>query len=231
LPAAERYAIPPALPNPAGFAVSEALAIILGYCLGSAPWGYWLPRAFKGVDVRRVGSGNIGAANVWRLFGLRWGIAVAALDVGKGLGAALLGAALAGETGGVLAGIAALAGHWRPLFLRFARGGKIVATTAGVTLALAPFAALAASGVWIVVFVVGRYSSLASLTAAAALPPLAFAFGADWPVLAFTIGATAAIVVLHRTNIRRLFAGTENRFRLSRRPPLTRGARALSSQE
>jgi glycerol-3-phosphate acyltransferase PlsY len=211
--------------------VSEALAIGLGYLLGSMPWGYWLPRAFKRVDVRRTGSGNIGAANVGRLLGLRWGIAVAVLDLGKGLAAALIGTALAGEIGGVLGGVAALVGHWRPLFLRFARGGKVVATTAGVTLALAPLAALAAAAVWMVVFLAGRYSSLASLTAAAALPPLAFAFGADWPVLAFTIGAAAAIAVLHRANIGRLLSGTENRFLLSRRAPLTRGARALSSQE
>src|SRR5438046_1915774 len=95
------------------------------------PWGYWLPKAVKGVDVRQIGSGNVGAANVWRTFGLRWGLAVAALDVAKGVGAALIGMALAGEVGGITAGIAALVGHWRPLFLRFARGGKIVATPAG----------------------------------------------------------------------------------------------------
>ena len=211
--------------------MKEALAIAVGYLLGSMPWGYWLPRAIKGVDVRRVGSGNVGAANVWRAFGLRWGLAVAGLDVAKGAAAALVGTALAGEVGGIVGGIAALVGHWRPLFLRFARGGKIVATTAGVTLALAPLAELAACGVWVVVFLIGRYSSLASLAGAIALPLLAYAFGASWPIVAFTIGASAAIIVLHRANIRRLLSGNESRFRLRRRPPpLTRGG-ALPSRE
>jgi glycerol-3-phosphate acyltransferase PlsY len=195
----------------------EALAILAGYLLGSMPWGYWIPRLFKRVDIRQIGSGNIGAANVWRTLGIQWGLAVAALDVAKGLAAAVVGGALAGEIGAVLAGVAALVGHWRPLFLRFGRGGKVVATTAGVTLAVAPFAMLAASAIWIAVFVAGRYSSLASLAGAASLPALAYAFGARWPVLAFTVGAAAAIVVLHRANIRRLLAGTENRFMLRRR--------------
>jgi glycerol-3-phosphate acyltransferase PlsY len=212
--------------------VNEALALVIGYLLGSMPWGYWLPLVVKRVDVRQLGSGNVGAANVWRLFGLRWGLAVASLDVAKGAGAALVGTALAGEVGGIVGGVAALVGHWRPLFLRFARGGKVVATTAGVTLALAPLAALAACGVWIVVFLVGRYSSLASLAAAVSLPALAYAFGADWPVLGFTIGAAVAIVVLHRANIRRLLTGTESRFRLRRRATALRHRTgALPSQE
>jgi acyl phosphate:glycerol-3-phosphate acyltransferase len=211
--------------------VNEALAIAVGYLLGSMPWGYWLPKAVKRVDVRQIGSGNVGAANVWRTFGLRWGLAVAALDVAKGTAAALVGMAFAGEVGAIAGGVAALVGHWRPLFLRFARGGKIVATTAGVTLALAPLAALAACGVWITVFLVGRYSSLASLAGAVSLPAFAYAFGADWPVVGFTIGASVAILVLHRANIRRLLSGNENRFRLRRqRPPLTRGG-ALPSQK
>jgi glycerol-3-phosphate acyltransferase PlsY len=212
--------------------VNEALAIVIGYLLGSMPWGYWLPRLVKRVDVRRLGSGNVGAANVWRLFGLRWGLAVAALDVAKGAAAALVGTMLAGEIGGILGGVAALIGHWRPLFLRFARGGKVVATTAGVTLALAPLAALAAAGVWIVVFLLGRYSSLASLTGAVALPPLAYVFGADWLVLGFTIGAAVAILVLHRANIRRLLSGKENRIRLRRRAAaLPRRTGAVSAPE
>jgi glycerol-3-phosphate acyltransferase PlsY len=97
-----------------------------------------------------------------------------------------------------------------------------VATTAGVTLALAPLAALAAAGVWIVVFAVSRYSSLGSLAGALALPPLAYVFGAGWQVVGFTIGASVAIFILHRGNIRRLLAGTENRFVLRRRARIPR---------
>ncbi len=116
----------------------------------------------------------------------------------------------------MLAGVAAMIGHWRPLFLGFARGGKIVATTGGVALAVATLPALAAAGVWIVVFLPTRYASLASIAAAVSLPLWALLFGASWPVLAFTTGGALAIVVLHRTNIRRLLAGEENRMELRR---------------
>ena len=181
------------------------------------PWGYWLPRLLVGVDVRTLGSGNAGATNVWRSLGFKFGLAVAALDIGKGAAAALLGLWLGGDVVAVLAGVAALVGHWRPLF---AKGGKTVATTGGVALALATLPALAAAGTWIVVFLLTRYASVASIVAGASLPLYAFLFDASWPVLAFTAGAAVAIVVLHRANVGRLLAGTENRIDLRR----TRGA-------
>jgi acyl phosphate:glycerol-3-phosphate acyltransferase len=183
------------------------------------PWGYWLPLLLRGVDIRTLGSGNPGATNVWRSLGFRLGIAVALLDIAKGAAAALLGLWLGGDLVGVLAGVAAMIGHWRPLFLGFARGGKIVATTGGVALAIAPLAALAAAGVWLVVFFLSRYASLASIVAAVSLPLWAVLFGSSWPVVAFTAGAALAILVLHRTNVRRLLAGEENRIEL-RRPRL-----------
>jgi len=197
-----------------------ALLIALGYLFGSLPWGLWLPRLFVGEDVRRHGSGNIGATNVWRTLGFKLGLAVALLDIAKGAGAALLGRWLADDLVGVLAGCAAMAGHWRPLFVRFGRGGKIVATTGGVGLAVAPLATLSAGAVWIVVFLVTRYASVASMAAAASLPLFALLFDASWPVLAFTAGGAVAIVLLHRTNIARLLRGQENRMRL-RRPSAT----------
>jgi acyl phosphate:glycerol-3-phosphate acyltransferase len=183
------------------------------------PWGYWLPRLLRGVDIRTLGSGNTGATNVWRTFGFRLGIAVALLDIAKGAVAALLGLWLGGDLVGVLAGVAAMIGHWRPLFLGFQRGGKIVATTGGVALAIAPLAALSAAGVWLAVFFLFRYASLASIVAAVSLPLWAVLYGASWPVLAFTAGAALAIIVLHRSNIRRLLAGEEHRIEL-RRPRL-----------
>jgi glycerol-3-phosphate acyltransferase PlsY len=155
---------------------------------------------------------------VWRSVGFKLAIAVALLDIGKGAAAALLGRWLGDDLIGVLAGVAAMTGHWRPLFVGpFARGGKTVATTGGVGLALAPFATLSAAGVWIAVFLVTRYASVASMLAAAALPLFALLFGASWPVVAFTAGAAVAIVLLHRTNIARLVRGTENRFDLRAR--------------
>jgi glycerol-3-phosphate acyltransferase PlsY len=197
--------------------VSEVLLVAVGYLLGSMPWGYWVPRLVAGVDIRTVGSGNPGATNVWRSLGFKLGLTVAALDIGKGLAAALLGRWLGDDLVGVLAGVAAMAGHWRPLFLGFAKAGKTVATTGGVGLALAPFAALAAAAIWIVVFFATRYASIASMVAAVSLPLFAVIFGASWPVLAFTGGAAVAIILLHRGNIARLVRGTENRFVLRRR--------------
>ena len=193
----------------------EAILIPLGYFLGSMPWGYWVPLAFAHVDIRERGSGNVGATNVWRVLGFKYGLTVALLDIFKGLAAALLGTQLGGPMIGVLAGTAALVGHWRPLFLGFAKGGKVVAVTGGVGLAVAPVASLAAAVVWIVVFLLTRYASLASLVAGIALPVFAVATGASWPVLAFTIGAGLAIVVLHRTNLVRLVRGEESRFDFS----------------
>jgi len=166
--------------------------------------------------MRTVGSGNIGATNVWRTLGFKFGVAVAALDIAKGAAAALLGRWLGDDLIGVLAGCAAMAGHWRPFFLGFARGGKIVATTGGVGLAVAPLATLSAAVVWIAVFLVTRYASVASMIAAASLPLFSLLYGASWPVLAFTAGGAVAIVILHRTNIARLLRGQEHKMQLRR---------------
>jgi glycerol-3-phosphate acyltransferase PlsY len=196
--------------------VETALLVIAGYLAGSLPFGYWLGRA-KGLDVRTVGSGNIGASNVWRALGWRYGLPVVVLDVAKAFVPALLGVILVDDLAGVLAGAAAMLGHWRPLFLRFERGGKTVAAAGGVFFAVAPLVGLATLGVWVVVFVATRYASVASIVAAASTPLLAVLFGEPWPVVVFATGAAAAVVVLHRANLRRLRAGTENRFRLRNR--------------
>jgi glycerol-3-phosphate acyltransferase PlsY len=195
--------------------MKDVLLILTGYVLGSMPWGYWLPRIY-GVNIRDVGSGSTGAANVWRTLGFKVGLGVALLDILKGLAAALLGVWLGGELVGVFAGIAAMIGHWRPLFIGFGRGGKIVATTGGVALALAPLATLAAASVWIIAFLATRYTSVASMVSASTLPLFALLFGASWPVVAFAAGAAVAIFVLHRANIGRLLSRSENRFELRR---------------
>jgi glycerol-3-phosphate acyltransferase PlsY len=107
-------------------------------------------------------------------------------------------------------------GHARPVFLRFQKGGKMVATAGGATFALAPLAALACVGVWIVVFLLTRYASVASVATALALVLFVWLFGSPWPVLAFAFAGAAAIVLLHRNNLRRLASGTEHRFELRR---------------
>ena len=196
--------------------MTEALAVLGGYLLGSLTFGYWLPRLFRGEDIRKQGSGNVGASNVFRVYGRRLGIAVALLDVGKGLAAGLLGIWAGGAFIGVLAGAAAMVGHARPVFLRFERGGKMVATAAGAFLALAPIAALGCFGVWLAVFVLTRYASLASIAAALALVIFVLAIGYPWPVIAFAVAGGAGVILLHRHNIRRLVGGTEHRFELRR---------------
>ena len=196
--------------------MSFGAVIAFGYLLGSVPFGYWLVRLARGEDVREQGSGNIGGTNVWRTYGRRLGIAVVLFDVAKGFVPALVGVLVAGDLLGVLAGGAAMAGHWRPLFMRFRRGGKTVATAGGVFWAVAPLVAVVGLALWLAVFLGLRYSSLASIAAASALPLVAFALGEPWPVTAFAALAAVAVVVLHRANIRRLRRGTESRFTFRR---------------
>jgi glycerol-3-phosphate acyltransferase PlsY len=196
--------------------MTTALLVLAGYLAGSIPTGYWLVRATKGIDVRTVGSGNIGASNVWRSFGRRYGLPVVLLDTAKGFVPALLGTLFVDDLAGVLAGGAAMLGHWRPLFLRFEKGGKTVATAGGAFLGVAPIVGAIAAGVWIVCFLVFRYASVASMTAACSLPVVAVLIGEPWPVIAFASVAAVAVVGLHRANIARLRAGTESRFRFRR---------------
>jgi acyl phosphate:glycerol-3-phosphate acyltransferase len=191
-----------------------ALAVLGGYLLGSLPFGYWLPRLVRGEDIRSRGSGNIGASNVFRVYGRRLGIAVALLDVAKGFAAALLGIWAGGALVGVLAGAAAMLGHARPIYLRFEKGGKMVATAGGAFFALAPLATLICVGVWLAVFLLTRYASVASILTTCALIGLVLLLGYDWPVVAFAAAGTVAIVFLHRQNLRRLAGGTEHRFEL-----------------
>lgn len=189
-------------------------AAVGGYLAGSIPSGYWIVKLARGIDIRRVGSRTIGATNVWRVLGWRYGVPVIVLDVAKGLVPALVARWLADDLAGVLAGGAAMAGHWRPLFLRFDRGGKIVATTAGVLLGLVPLVALSAVAVWIVTFVLVRYVSVASIAAALSVPVLTFALDEPWPVRVLALAGAAAVVVLHRANLGRLRSGQEPRVRL-----------------
>jgi len=197
--------------------VTEALLVLGGYLAGSLPFGYWLVRWRRGVDIRSVGSGNIGATNVWRTFGARLGITVVLLDTLKGFVPALVGTLVAGPLWGVLAGGAAMLGHSRPVFLRFARGGKMVATCGGAFLGVAPIVGGIGAAVWILVFAACRYASVASITAALSLPLIALGLDEPWPVIAFAALAAVAVLFLHRANIRRLRMGTETKMQLRRR--------------
>jgi glycerol-3-phosphate acyltransferase PlsY len=192
--------------------------VVLGYLLGSCPWGYWLVRLIRHQDIRKVGSGNIGATNVWRTYGRWLGAPVVLLDVLKGFVPALLGMLFVSphHLSGIAAGAAAMLGHWRPLFLRFAKGGKMVATCGGVFFGVALWVALTAGLVWLAMFLAFRYASLASIVAGLALPVFAAVYGYPTSVIVFGAGAAGAILFLHRGNLSRLRAGTESRFHLRR---------------
>jgi glycerol-3-phosphate acyltransferase PlsY len=204
-----------------------AILIAAGYVAGSIPTGYWLVRVLKGADIRTLGSGNVGGTNVWRVYGRWYGLPVVVLDTAKGFAPALVATLVDNHLAGVLAGGAAMLGHWRPLFMGFRRGGKIVATTGGAFLGVAPVVGAIGAGVWIATFLLFRYASLASIVAGVSLPVFAAVLGYPWPVIAFAGAAAAAIAVLHRANVGRLLAGTENRATL--RPRRSTGPAGPSS--
>ncbi len=204
---------------------------LAAYLVGAIPFGFLIARA-KGVDLRTRGSGNVGATNVGRVVGRKWGWLCFVLDVGKGLLPVLLAGTCLKRAGELTAwrqsawlavAFAAIAGHVFTFWLRF-RGGKGVATSLGVLLGFWPyftFAGLAALGVWVAVVLTGRYVSLASITAAAAFPLLFLAacliapwpIARLWPLLAFAVAMAALVIARHRTNIARLLAGTESKIR------------------
>src|SRR6476469_2721066 len=166
-----------------------AALVVLGYLLGSCPWGYWLVRLVKHEDIRTVGSGNIGATNVWRTYGRYLGAPVVLLDVLKGFVPALLGMLFVPphHLSGIIAGAAAMLGPWRPLFLGFAKGGKMVATCGGVFFGVAPLVALTAGVVWLVTFLLFRYASVASIVAGVSLPVMAAVYGYPLSVILFGV--------------------------------------------
>lgn len=185
-------------------------AVILGYLAGSVPFAFLLARRV-GIDVRRTGSGNVGAANVLRTTGTWRGIAAMALDVGKGAAAVAL-AALTSQGSAALAigGAAAVVGHIYPVWLRF-HGGKGVAVAAGVFGVLAPVATGLAAILFLVIVWITRYVSLGSIAATIALPPIAWLSGAPGAVVAAATGTGCLILFRHRANLQRLLAGTERR--------------------
>lgn len=199
--------------------MSTVLLVVAGYVLGSMPWGYWLVRLVKHEDIRQQGSGNIGGTNVWRVYGWRLGLPVVVLDTAKGFVPAFVGSLVVSDLAGVLAGGAAMLGHWRPLFLKWQRGGKVVATCGGAFLGVAPVVGGIGAAVWLTVFLLFRYASLASILAALSLPLVSVLLDEPWPVIVFAAVAAVAVVLLHRANIARLRAGTENKFKFRGQTP------------
>ena len=187
------------------------LAVSIGYLAGSIPFAFLAGRFFRGIDIRATGSGNVGAANVLRTFGVLSAVCVMLLDAAKGAGAVLCAQRLAlGDAAPAAAGIAAVVGHVYPVWLRF-RGGKGVATAAGVFAVLTPLALAPAAALFVITVWATRFVSLGSLVATLALGPIALALGASSAIVA-AAGAVALLIVFrHRANIGRLLAGTERR--------------------
>jgi glycerol-3-phosphate acyltransferase PlsY len=187
------------------------VGVVVAYLIGSVPFALIIAKRWGEPDLRRIGSGNLGAANVLRSSGVTAGVLVALLDVGKGIAGVLLAARLDGSnTAPAVAGFAAIVGHIYPVWLRF-RGGKGVATACGVFTALAPIAVPPALAVFLVSAWLTKYISVGSVLASAALPPIAYAMGMPTPIVAAAVAAAALIVFRHRSNLARVWLGTERR--------------------
>src|SRR5215211_4830566 len=198
--------------------------LIASYLLGSIPFGYLAGR-LAGIDIRQAGSGNIGATNVVRVLGRRFGYPVFTLDVLKGFGPVKIAVLMApgrppewnsAEIFGILAAISSVLGHLYPPWLNF-KGGKGVATAAGALWALTPVATLIGVTIWIIVFWLTRYVSLASITAAVVLPIVIFVIRShdqnnEKPLVYASACVAALVVWRHRSNLSRLMRGTEPRF-------------------
>ena len=187
-------------------------AILMAYAIGSIPFAILVARWWGVGDLRRTGSGNPGAANVWRVSGVTAGVLVALLDIGKGALSVTLARHVTDQPAApAAAGLAAIVGHIYPVWLRF-RGGKGVATACGVFAVLSPIALAPALAIFAVTVALTRYISLASLLAALALPLLVYAAGSPRATVVAASVAAALIVIRHWTNVTRLRAGVERRF-------------------
>jgi glycerol-3-phosphate acyltransferase PlsY len=203
--------------------VIQTLAVVLGYLLGSIPFAYLLARR-GGIDIRRVGSGNVGAANTLRTRGTTEAVIVVCLDAMKGSCAVVIAERLAtGQTTSVAAGLASIVGHIYPVWLGF-RGGKGVATTAGVFAVLAPIALAIAGGVFVLAVWITRFISMGSIAAAVILAAAALA-QAPRMVAIGAVVAAVLVVERHRGNLARLMDGTERRIGQFEGTPLRRSGR------
>ena len=189
-----------------------ALVVAVAYLIGSIPFSFLVARAFGVADVRRVGSGNVGATNVLRSAGRMAGGLALLLDAAKGAAASLLAMQLVPdqELTWALAAVAAVLGHMYPVWLRF-QGGKGVATGLGAFAPLAPEAALGATALFLLTLAATRYVSLGSIVGAVSLAALASVLGSPAPVVGAAVFTAALVVLRHRSNLSRIWTGAERR--------------------
>jgi glycerol-3-phosphate acyltransferase PlsY len=193
--------------------------VLTAFFLGSLPFGHWLALV-RGVDLRKQGSGNTGATNVGRVLGKKWGIFIFVLDLGKGWIAVALAKSVGNlpETWSITVGVSAVLGHIFSPWLGF-RGGKGVATSAGILIGLAPWVALGVALIWSLIFQMSRTVSVASLCAATAFPVFVFWLIPEQRVFQLiSIGMTVLVWFRHRDNLKRLLQGKENRFAEPEKP-------------
>ena len=198
--------------------LSLIASLILTYLIGSIPTAYIFGRIIKGIDIRNFGSGNVGATNVYRLIGKVPAFIVLFIDALKGFAPVLLFPAIFNidknllnpELTSILIGVACISGHVWTVFLKF-KGGKGVATTSGVMLAIAPKVFLIALIVWVIMFLLFRYVSLASITAAISLPIASLVMNKAFPLVLFSITICFIGTYKHKSNISRLLKGKEKK--------------------
>lgn len=187
------------------------LVILVAYAIGSVPFAFLIARRWGAHDLRHVGSGNLGAANVLRASGVTAGLVVALLDIAKGALSVTLARLISDQPAApAAAGLAAIVGHIYPVWLRF-RGGKGVATACGAFSVLAPLAMAPALLIFAVTVWLTQYISLGSVLASAALPPIAYVAGAPAPAVGAAVAAAVLIVFRHRANLARIRRGMERR--------------------
>jgi acyl phosphate:glycerol-3-phosphate acyltransferase len=194
--------------------VTPALLLAAAYLLGAFPTSYVVARLVRGIDLRQHGSGNLGATNAFRVLGWKAATPIFIVDIAKGFVPAFWFPRIDGRETALLAliyGAAAIIGHVFSVYVRF-KGGKGVATGAGVFLALAPLAVLGGLFIWVGLLAATGYVSLASIAAAAALPVLVAILGGAREVLVLSLLLSAFVIYAHRANIRRLLNGEEHRF-------------------
>ncbi|MFH1095945.1 MAG: glycerol-3-phosphate 1-O-acyltransferase PlsY [Candidatus Desantisbacteria bacterium] len=186
---------------------------LISYLFGSIPTGYWMGLMVKKIDIRTQGSKNIGATNVFRVLGRRYGILVLVLDILKGVIPVIIARIYFShefQVVWILVGLAAICGHTWTVFLGF-KGGKGVATSLGVFLGLAPIPVLIVLPVFIIIFYTTRFVSLGSIISSLLLPPLVWIFTQSIPLLIFCITMAVLIIIRHIPNIKRLIRGEENK--------------------
>lgn len=191
------------------------ILLVLSYLFGSFPTGYVLGKIYKGIDIRQFGSGNIGMTNAWRVLGSKAGLLTLAVDLAKGPAAVILASVISGDilTETICGGMAIL-GHNFPVWLKF-KGGKGVATTLGVFLTLSPLPTVVCFLLLVVGTGLTRYMSVGSLLFASSLPVVILMFGKGAQLVIFALVAGGLIFFRHKSNIKRLLAGKENKLSLS----------------